>query len=267
MPPNRLRRSSATTPSARLLNDRLRRRALLRFEYHVARMNTTPLRLLSSMATRELLATLTGFYTRDSGIAVTAEAAGGVDAARRVQQGEQLDVLVLARDAIDRLVAAGRLRAGSETDLVQSGIAAAVRAGAPQPDFSDEAAVKNAVGTARSLAYSTGPSGVYLEKLFMRWGMLEAIRPRIVVPPPGVPVGTLVARGECELGFQQYSELMNLPGITVLGLLPPAIQQFTTFTGAVATSSTTPDAAARLLQFLASPAHAGARQLHGFDEC
>jgi molybdate transport system substrate-binding protein len=257
MPPNRLRRSSATTPSARLLNDRLRRRALLRFEYHVARMNTTPLRLLSSMATRELLATLTGFYTRDSGIAVTAEAAGGVDAARRVQQGEQ---------PVDR-VAAGRLRAGSETDLVQSGIAAAVRAGAPQPDFSDEAAVKNAVGTARSLAYSTGPSGVYLEKLFMRWGMLEAIRPRIVVPPPGVPVGTLVARGECELGFQQYSELMNLPGITVLGLLPPAIQQFTTFTGAVATSSTTPDAAARLLQFLASPAHAGARQLHGFDEC
>ena len=216
------------------------------------------------MATREWLAELVSQYTRDNGIAVTAEATGGVEAARRVEHGEPFDVVVLARDAIDRLVASGQLRANSETDLVHSGIAAAVRADAPCPDIGDEAAVHQAVRAAMSVAYSTGPSGAYLKQLFAHWGLPEQLRPRIVVPPPGVPVGTLVANGSCQLGFQQYSELKNLPGITLLGLLPPAIQHLTTFTGAVTTGSTRADAAARLLQFLASPAHVAQRQRHGF---
>jgi molybdate transport system substrate-binding protein len=222
------------------------------------------LRLLSSMAARALLAELIAAYARDYGVAVAAEAAGGVDAARRVEQGERLDVVVLARDAIDRLAAAGHLHAGSTLDLVQSGIAAAVRAGTHRPDISDEDAVRRAVVTATSVAYSTGPSGAYLERLFARWGVLEQIRSRIVVPPPGVPVGELIARGDCELGFQQQSELMNLPGITVLGPLPPAIQHLTSFSGAITASSTEPDAAARLLRYLASPQQTVAKQRHGF---
>jgi molybdate transport system substrate-binding protein len=227
-------------------------------------MSTQALKLLSSMATRELLAELSGVYAHDSGVPVATEAVGGVDAARRVERGEALDVVVLARNVIERLVAAGKLRAGTETDLVRSGIAAAVRAGASVPDFSTESAVRQAVRSARTLGYSTGPSGAYLEQLFTRWGMLDEIRPRIVVAPPGIAVGELVARGKCELGFQQYSELMNLPGIAIVGPLPPAIQQLTTFSGAVATSSTQAGAAAKLLQYLAAPAHTVARQRHGF---
>jgi len=115
------------------------------------------------------------------------------------------------------------------------------------------------------LSFSTGPSGVYLEKLFARWGILELIRSRIVVPPPGTPVGSLVASGGAELGFQQLSELMNLKGIQVLGPLPPAIQTLTLFAGGVATASANPDGGRALLAFMNTPATATTKQRHGME--
>ncbi len=118
---------------------------------------------------------------------------------------------------------------------------------------------------ARSLSYSTGPSGVYLEKLFERWGILEQIRSRIVVPPPGVPVGSLVASGAAELGFQQLSELISLPGVEVVGPLPPAIQTVTTFSGGISVRCEAPETARALLDYMASPLATGTKQKHGMD--
>src|SRR5262249_36242579 len=157
--------------------------------------------------------------------------------------GEPFDVVVLARDAIDRLLAGGHLVAGSEADLTRSGVAVAVRAGAARPDIASEDAVKRAVLAARTIGYSTGPSGVALRKLFDRWGVAERIADRIVTPPPGVPVGILVARGAVELGFQQLSELARLEGVDVLGPLPAPIQIVTTFSAAVGVNAREPDAA------------------------
>ncbi|MFO1400942.1 MAG: substrate-binding domain-containing protein [Steroidobacteraceae bacterium] len=228
-------------------------------------MSAAPLKMLSSMATRGILAALAEDFERTTGLAVRSEAAGGVDVANRVQAGEPVDVVVLAANAIDKLVAAGRLLAGSRVDLVKSGVAVAVRAGAPRPDISSEAAVQQAVAAARTLSYSTGPSGVYLEQLFERWGLLAALRPRIVVPPPGVPVGKLVAEGRAELGFQQWSELMNVAGIEVLGPLPPAIQPIPTCSGGVGAQSTQADAARRLLAHMAAPATAALKRRHGME--
>lgn len=225
-------------------------------------MTGSTLRLISSMATRELLAALARQYEQNTGQAVSPEAAGGVDVARRVSAGEAVDVVVLASNAIDKLIAEGRI-AGRRVDLVHSGVAIAVSAGAPRPAIATEADVKALVLAAPSLSYSTGPSGVYLEQLFARWGVLDHIRPRIVVPPPGVPVGALVANGTAALGFQQLSELMNLEGITVLGPLPDDIQQLTVFSGGVSASSASPAAAAALLDYLASPATAPLKQQHG----
>jgi molybdate transport system substrate-binding protein len=217
------------------------------------------------MATRELLRELAGRYQKDTGLTVNTEAAGGVDVAKRVQAGEALDIVVLASDAIEKLIAAGKVLAGSRVDLVKSGVAIAVRAGAPRPDISTENAVRSAVTNAKSLSYSTGPSGVYLEKMFERWGILSAIRSRIVVPPPGTPVGSLVANGTVELGFQQLSELKNLAGIDVIGLLPAAIQTITLFSGGIATACGDPDGARAVLEFMASAAATDLKQKHGMD--
>src|SRR6202000_2742691 len=136
-------------------------------------MASLPLKLLSSMATRELLNELVAQYERSSGQRVTAEGAGGVDVAKRVRAGEAVDVVVLSSTAIDSLIAAGSLLPDSRVDLGKSGVAIAVRDGVPQPDVTSEDAVKRAVLSAKTLSYSTGPSGVYLEKLFARWGILE----------------------------------------------------------------------------------------------
>jgi molybdate transport system substrate-binding protein len=219
------------------------------------------LKLLSSMATRELLAELLARRAQ-AGVDVGAEAAGGVDVVRRVQGGEPVDVVILASKAIDQLIGADRLRPG-RVDLARSGVGVAVRAGAPAPDISSEDAVRRAVLAARTLSYSTGPSGVHLEQLFARWGVFGELKPRIVVPPAGMPVAALIAAGAVELGFQQLSELMNVPDVQLLGPLPTAIQTLTVFSGAVAVTSREPDAAQALLAHLASPATADAKRRHG----
>ena len=217
------------------------------------------------MATRTLLAELSAVYCQAHGQAVAMESVGGVDAARRVQAGEAFDMVVLASDAIDTLIASGQVLAGSRVDLVHSGVAVAVQGGTVPPDIGSEDAVRSAVLAARSISYSTGPSGVALVKLFERWGIADSIKERVVQAPPGVPVGALLARGEVELGFQQLSELIHLDGITIVGPLPAAIQITTTFSGAVCATSTRPELVRSLLAFMASSAALEAKKRQGME--
>ena len=225
----------------------------------------TALTGISSMATRQVLAELAAQFTARQGRVLAMESVGGVDAAKRVQAGEAFDVVVLASDAIDQLIASGHLNAGSKVDLVRSPVAIAVRAGAPQPAVTTEDAVRQAVLAASSISYSTGPSGVFLTTLFERWGITQAITSRLVQAPPGVPVGTLVARGEVELGFQQLSELMHLEGISVIGTLPPAIEFITTFSAALGLGSAQAEAVREMLQFMTSPETAAAKRRQGME--
>jgi molybdate transport system substrate-binding protein len=229
-------------------------------------MPPSTLTLISSMATKALLADLVAQYTHlnpDTTVAVTS--VGGVDAAKRVMAGEAFDIVALASDAIEKLAASGHVVGDSRIDMVRSAVAVAVPAGTPRPDISTEAALKAAVLAAPTLGYSTGPSGVQLARLFERWGIAEVIQPRIVTPPPGVSVGSLVAKGEVALGFQQLSEMMGVPGIDVIGGLPEAVQIVTTFSAARATVGQQADATQRLLAFLASPATADLKRQHGMD--
>jgi len=226
---------------------------------------SVPILGISSMATRQVLAELVDAYQQHSGQRVAIESVGGVDAARRVAAGEAFDVVILASDAIDKLMASGHVLAGSKVDLVHSGVAVAVRAGEPQPDISSEDAVRQAILAARNISYSTGPSGVALAKLFERWGIADQIKDRIVTPPPGIPVGSLVAKGEVALGFQQLSEMLNLAGLSVLGPLPPAIQITTTFSAGVCATSHQADAVRAMLSYMASPAAAQAKRRQGMD--
>ena len=217
------------------------------------------------MAMRHVLTELSDAYERRSGQAAAIVSAGGIDAARRVADGEAFDFVVLAANAIEKLAADGRVDPESRTDLARSPVAIAVAAGATRPDISGEPAIRDAVLRARSIGYSTGPSGEHLVGLFKRWAIADAVAPRIVQAPPGVPVATLVARGDVELCFQQLSELMHVPGVDVIGLLPPEIQLTTVFAAAVCRTSSCPVDAAALLCFLASSEAAAAKRRHGME--
>jgi molybdate transport system substrate-binding protein len=220
---------------------------------------------ISSMATRQLLAELVAAYERRSGVTARVESVGGVDAATRVQAGGAFDFVVLASDALDKLLAGGHVVAGSKVDLVHSGVAVAVRRGDAKPDISSEEALKRAVLSASGVGYSTGPSGVALIQLFERWGIAAELQGRLVQAGPGIPVGAMVARGKVALGFQQLSELMHLEGITVVGPLPAAVQITTTFSAGICRAAAQPRAAAQLLAFMASPEAAEAKCRQGMD--
>jgi molybdate transport system substrate-binding protein len=218
---------------------------------------------ISSMATRQVLAELAAAYAQRSGVEVAIESVGGVDAVRRVQGGEPFDHVILAVDAIERLIAAGAVVAGSRVDLMRSPVAVAVRAGAPRPDIASEDTLRRAVEAAPRIGFSTGPSGTHLLRLFERWGL--ALAGRTVQAPPGVPVGRLLARGECDLAFQQLSELMNLEGVHVLGTLPPAVECITLFSAGLCKTSTRSGAVRDWLAFVDSAEAAALVRRHGME--
>lgn len=226
---------------------------------------TLPLKLLSSMATRQLLADLVDRFRQAGGLEVELEAIGGVDAARRVAAGEAFDVVVLASGAIDNLMAAGRLLPDSRLALVSSAMAVAVPAGAAHPDLTSVASLREAIRRAASVGYSTGPSGAHFLGLLERWQLTSEMAGRVVQAPPGVPVGTLLARGEVTIGFQQHSELANIPGIEIAGLLPSGADLTTIFSAAVATTSTVPDQALALVRFMNQPEHDTLKRQHGLN--
>ncbi len=218
---------------------------------------------ISSKATQAVLAELAARHAARSGQAVAIESVGGVDAARRVAAGEAFDVVMLAAEAIDTLVAQGHLRTGSRVDLARSPVAAAVRAGAPLPRWDSVEALREALQAAPSIGYSTGPSGVHLQRLFARWGLAEALAAKTVQAPPGVPVGRLVAEGQVALGFQQLSELIALPGLALLGPLPGEAAHLTTFSAGTGISTERADAVAALLHFFTSAEAAAVWRAHG----
>jgi molybdate transport system substrate-binding protein len=129
-----------------------------------------------------------------------------------------------------------------------------VRAGAPKPDVSSEEAVKKAVLDAGSVAYSSGPSGTYVAQLFDRMGVTQLVKAKLIMPPPNVQVGDLLARGQVELGFQQVSDLLPVQGIDFLGPLPPSLQSYTIYRMALHRSAPQPGVASAFVRFLLSPA-------------
>lgn len=216
------------------------------------------------MATRQVLGELAERFESQSGLPVTVESVGGVDAAKRVRAGEAFDAVVLASNVIDALIAEGHLQ-GPRIDVVTSPVAIGVRRGTARPDVSTADGVRRAVLAASRIGYSTGPSGSYLSRLFEDWGIAEAVKDRVTIAPAGVPVAALVARGEIDLGFQQLSELAGTDGVDVVGMLPAEIQSLTTFSGAVAQASTQPAAARRLLEFMAAAELADVKRRHNMQ--
>ena len=209
------------------------------------------LKVIASGAVKEAIVDLVADFEKSSGHKVTLIWAGTEATTKRVAEGEAVDVALIAAANIDKLIAAGKLTVRS--DIAKSGVGVAVREGMPKPDISSGDAVKKAVLEAKSVAYSSGPSGSYLVELFKRMGIADQIKDKVKQTPSGVLVGDVVARGEADLGFQQISELIHLKGIHYLGPLPPDIQQTTVFSAGVHSSSASPEAAKALINFLVRP--------------
>lgn len=170
----------------------------------------------------------------------------------RLARGEPADIVILARTALDRLADAGKVVAGSQTDLVRSRIGMAVKAGVKKPDISTEARFRQVLLDARSIAYSDSASGVYIStELFKKLSIASQVAGKVTMIP-GTPVGEQVAAGAAEIGFQQMSELLPVPGITVVGPIPDAVQLVTTFSAGVATTARAPATARQLIAYLSS---------------
>jgi molybdate transport system substrate-binding protein len=218
------------------------------------------LTILSSMATRHILADLARDYEASHGTHVEICAMGGVEAAKLARAGEASDIVALASKVMGALEAEGHIAKGETRDFARSEIGIAVRAGLAPPSVTDGQAVRQAIMSARKICYSTGPSGDHLKALCEKWGVPLA---HALVAPPGVPVATLVADGEADLGFQQLSELIGQPGIEIAGPLPPEIQAVTVFSAGLSSKSQNPESARALIAYLASPETGGAKRRYG----
>lgn len=219
-----------------------------------ARMpHAAEIKVMTSAAFKEAYLELVPEFERATGHKVVTIWIPTVEMMRRLQGGETVDLVIMAAGSIDELIALGRLAQGSRVDLAKSGVGVAVRAGAPKPDISSGEALKRALLAAKSIAYSHGPSGVYLAGLFQRMGIADELKPKLrrVL---GEPVGAVVARGEAEIGFQQMSELLPVADIDLLGPLPADIQRITVFSAGLHAGAREPDAARALVRFLTAPA-------------
>lgn len=222
------------------------------------------IKVMSSVAMQAAYLELVPGFERATGHRVVTLWIPGVDLLQRVKDGEVSDLVIMQAGSIDELVKLGRIKAGSRVDLARSGVGIAVRTGAPWPDIGSADALKRALLAARSVAYSTGPSGVYILQLFQRLGIADEVKAKSR-QVKGEPVGAVVARGEAEIGFQQISELLPVPGIDLIGPLPPDIQHITVFAAGLHAGAKEPAAATALARFIAAPAAAAVIRKTGME--
>jgi len=223
------------------------------------------IKVLSTQATEEAYRELVPQFEKVSGHKVTTVFTGTLDANKRLAAGETYDLLIMAGPSIDEQIKNGKVVPGSRVDIAKSGVGVGVKAGAPKPDISTTEALKKTLLAAKSIGYSTGPSGVYVTALFQRLGIADEIKSRLRQTPTGVFVGSIIASGEAEIGFQQVSELSHFAGVEYVGPLPAEIQQYTTFASGILAGAKEADAARALVKFISAPAAAAAFKKRGME--
>ena len=221
--------------------------------------------VISTQATQEAYQELVAQFEKASGHKVTTFFSGTLNVQKKLADGERYDVIIMAGPAIDEQIKLGRAVAGSRVDLAQSGTGLAVRKGAAKPDISSADALKKTLLTVKSIGYSTGPSGLYMLSVFDKLGIADQVKGKLRQTPSGVFVGTLIANGEAEVGFQQISELVHFAGIDYVGPLPGELQRMTMFSTGIHSGAKQADAARALVKFLTAPAAAPVIRKHGLE--
>ncbi len=229
------------------------------------------IKLLSTTAMKTTLGELLPPFKRSTGHVVVPSYAPSAQIAKRVADGEQADVAIITAQGIDDLVRQGKITAGTRADIARSAIALAVQKGAPTPDISSAEKFKQALPAAKSVATSApvggGQSGAHLVKIFERLGITEAMKPKTLHGPGGPAglIGLFLVRGEAEIGIQQMSELMAVPGIDIVGPLPDEIQIYTVFAAGLATAARDAAAGRALIAHLTTPAAHAVLRANGME--
>jgi|SRR5947209_14655766 len=223
------------------------------------------IRVLSTQAPEEAYRELVPQFEQASGHKITTIFTGTLDLQKRIAAGETYDLIIMAGPGIDDFIKAGTIVAGTRVNIASSGVGVGVRAGAPKPDIGTTEAFKKALLAAKSIGYSTGPSGVYVTKLFQRLGIADEIKGKLKQTPTGVFVGSLLASGEAEIGVQQVSEMSHFPGVDYVGPLPADIQEITMFSSGVQAGAKQTEAATAWVKFLTAPAAAPAFKSRGLE--
>jgi molybdate transport system substrate-binding protein len=221
--------------------------------------------VISTGSFKDAFGELAPTFEKSSGHKTTAMWAGTDEIIRRLGAGEPLDIVIAPAPWIDDLIKRGLLVAGSRVDVARSGIGVAARAGAPRIDIGSGDALKKALLGAGSIALSTGVSGIYLTKLFAKWGITDQLEPKIIRLSGAGPVADAMVRGEADIGFLQVSEWLGVKGISFLGPLPADIQEMTAISAGLGKAAGAPDAARALIKFLASPETAPAKKKTGLE--
>jgi molybdate transport system substrate-binding protein len=211
------------------------------------------IKVLSTQATEQSYRELVPLFEKATGHKVTTLFTGTLDADKRVAANEPYDLLIMSQSSIDQHVKGGKVVAGSRVDLARSGVAVGVKAGAPKPDINSVEALKRALINAKSIGYSTGPSGNYVIGMFERLGVADQVKPKLKQTATGVFVGSIIASGEVEIGFQQVSELSQYEGVDYVGPLPAEVQNYTTFSSGILGIAKDAEAARALVRYLTSP--------------
>ena len=222
------------------------------------------IKVLSSLAHREAYLELVPQFERTSGHKISTTWAGTTDIMKRLAAGEIFDLVIVSSASVDELIKQGKVT-GGRIDLAKSGIGVAVKAGARKPDISSGAAVKTALLAAQTVGYSTGPSGVYLMSMFQSMGIADEVKAKTRQVPSGGTVGPIIVSGEAEIGLQQVSELVHVPGVDFIGPLPPEVQHVTVFSCAVQAAGKNPDAARDLVMHLIAKSADAVFKKHGLE--
>jgi molybdate transport system substrate-binding protein len=229
-------------------------------------MSMPEIKVLSSIATREAYLELVPQFEKASGHKVTTAWSGTTAIMKTMAAGnEQHDLVVISSTEMEELIKQGKIVAGSRADLSKSGIGIAVRAGAKRPDVSTPDALKKTLIAAKTVGYTSGPSGVYMAGLVERMGIAAEVKAKFRSVPSGGTIGTIVASGDCEIGFQQVSELVHIPGVDYIGPLPAEVQRVTVFSIGLQTGAPNPGPAKALVTFLTTPAAVAVMQKHGLE--
>lgn len=227
------------------------------------------MKIFSTIAVQSTLERLLPQFEKESGFKLVITWNTAPALVKRLQGGETADVLILNRAGIDTMTRDGRILPGSEVTLASSATAIAIKAGAARPDISTPDALKRTLLEARSISYTDpaagGASGIHFAKLLERWGIAHEINAKTKFPPPAGLVGNFLLTGEADLAVQQVPELLQVPGIEILGPLPGDLHMVTVFVAGVETASRHVTAAKALIAFLRSPAAADVFRAKGLD--